>query len=457
MSVESVVYGPFRLHLDSGQLIRLDVPVGARLTDKECKVLSTIMSFQGEVAPYSAFEGTGKTEVNWYVHTIVKKLGSKVSPFRHIQNVRGEGYRFDLRPRDLNGRRVHIAASAGGSKNLEYAHDLIRTLVRGIMRLGAGFVVSAGGEPQVGAKGHHGNQTFDWTVLKAAQKLLNTTPWLGAGKRIVNVHADEIASSRLALWRSLLESGEIEHLILPQNPRVSDAVEEAQARFGDILIAMGGRLGVQMLAKRYRLQRKHVIPLDIDISRAGREFTAAQVLRAQALQEHCDGWFSLRQDCRHSPVSLLELTDTDGCKRGIKKVCSGILELLLELDPPYCLVIYASAEAESAQWVESVASPVLRQFGFRVVCAEANTVSIDLFKAAALTVVDLSGLDPHCLLQAGAALGAAVNYIWAVREDTSVPFDKPIFRRLQTGEIQKETNRFREYLTIYFSRRAVEA
>lgn len=461
MAVKNIIYGPFRLDLDSGQLFRLDVPVGEPLTGTERKVLSTIMSFKGEVAPFSEFAGTDKRPVVWYVHAIVKKLGTPSSPFRHIQNARGDGYRFDLQTRDLSGRRVHIAGSAGCIKNLQFAHQLTRALVSEIMRLGGGFVVSAGGEPQVGTKHQHADQTFDWTVLETAYRSLKTTRWFGAGKRIVNIHADDIATSRVPLWRSLLQSGEVEHFILPQNPRVGDAVEQAQARFGDILIAMGGRLGVQMLAKRYRLQRKHVVPLDIDIAnRSGREFVAAQALRAQVLQEHCDGWFSLRQECLKSPTALLELTCINDCKMDVEEACSRIIELLRELDPPYCVVILPSVPdtSESAQWCDVVAAPVLRQFGFRVFYAEARTLSNeDLFRSATLTVVDLTGLDPHCLLQAGAVLGASVNSIWTAREDTSVPFSKPIFKWSgQIAERQKDADRFRDYLTSYFTRRKVE-
>src|SRR6266851_4115820 len=193
MSLEAIIYGPFRLDVDSGQLFRLDVPVGEPLSDTELKVLSKIMAFKGEVAPFSEFEGPNKDAVNWYVHTIVGKLGTPSSPFRHIQNARGKGYRFDLQARDLTGRRVHIAGSAGNSKNLEYAHHITRALVSEIVQLGGGLVVSAGGDPQVGYR------IFDWTVLEAAYESLKTTRWFGPGKRIVNIHADAIANSRASL------------------------------------------------------------------------------------------------------------------------------------------------------------------------------------------------------------------------------------------------------------------
>src|SRR6266446_2807608 len=148
MIVEPIIYGPFRLDLDSGQLFRLDVPIGKPLTAAERKVLSTIMSFKGEVAPFSEFEAPDRPPIVWYVHAINEKLGTPSAPFRHIQNVRGDGYRFELQTRDLTGRRVHIAGSAGNSKNLEYAHQITRALVSEIMRLGGGLVVSAGGDPQ---------------------------------------------------------------------------------------------------------------------------------------------------------------------------------------------------------------------------------------------------------------------------------------------------------------------
>jgi len=223
---------------------------------------------------------------------------------------------------------------------------------------------------------------------------------------------------------------------------------------------MGGRGGVQMLAKRYRLQGNHVVPLDVDIaSRSGREFIAAQMLRAQALQEHCDGWFSLRQGCLQSPVALLELTGTNDCKTEVEEVCSRIIELLQELDPPRCVVIHPSLAdtPQSARWCDLVAAPVLRQFGFRVVSAEARTLSTEeSFRSAALTVVDLTGLDHHCLLQAGATIGAAANSIWTAQEDVPVPFSNPIFRWSTEGAQEKAADRFREYLTTYLTRRTAD-
>src|SRR5712692_7067157 len=105
MSLEAIIYGPFRLDLDSGQLFRLGVPVGVPLSDTERKFLSKIMASKGEVAPFSEFGGSSKDVLNWYVHTINGKLGTPSSPFRHIQNKRGEGYKFDLQARDLTGRR----------------------------------------------------------------------------------------------------------------------------------------------------------------------------------------------------------------------------------------------------------------------------------------------------------------------------------------------------------------
>jgi hypothetical protein len=122
-------------------------------------------------------------------------------------------------------------------------------------------------------------------------------------------------------------------------------------------------------------------------------------------------------------------------------------------------VIFSSAgdKSQSSLWCNAVATPVLQEFGFRVICSEARSVPTESFKAAALTVIDLTDLDPLCVLQAGAVIGAAVNFIWTARVDTSVPFSKPTFRwSPQTGEIQENADLFREYLTSYFSRRTAE-
>ncbi len=185
------------------------------------------------------------------------------------------------------------------------------------------------------------------------------------------------------------------------------------------------------------------------------------MLRAQALQEHCDGWFSLRQECLQSPAALLELTGTNDCTMDVQEVCSRTIELLQELDPPCCVVIHPSLAdtPQSARWCDLVAAPVLRQFGFRVVSAEARTLSTEeSFRSAALTVVDLTGLDHHCMLQAGAALGAAVNSIWTAQEGTSVPFSKPTFEwSAETAETQEnDADRFREYLTTYLTCRTAD-
>lgn len=118
MSMEPVAYGPFRLDLDTGQLFRFKVPIGQPLSDKERAVLRVIMEHRGAVARFSAFPGSSREDVNFYVHAIGNRIGQAFS--LHIQNVWGEGYRFELNVPDLTGRRVHIAGS--GNRNLEYAH-----------------------------------------------------------------------------------------------------------------------------------------------------------------------------------------------------------------------------------------------------------------------------------------------------------------------------------------------
>ena len=66
----------------------------------------------------------------------------------------------------LGGKRIHIAGSISPETSGDVAavgHEIVRSLVEGILRMGGGIVVGAGKEPRL-ESGQP--QLFDWTTME---------------------------------------------------------------------------------------------------------------------------------------------------------------------------------------------------------------------------------------------------------------------------------------------------
>jgi hypothetical protein len=110
---------------------------------------------------------------------------------------------------------------------------------------------------------------FDWLAWKTLKENLTLRPGSIPGPLAVAVqhhkNEDQIPSEYAALWDELRSSP----LVKIENAahwNMASKRMEAQARFGDILIALGGTEGVLYLANLYHDAGKPIIPLNLPLS-----------------------------------------------------------------------------------------------------------------------------------------------------------------------------------------------
>ena len=172
----------------------------------------------------------------------------------------------------LFGRRIHIAgsivedAAVAAAGDVEQARELIPALVKELVKRGANFVIPVDAEPVRKSDGLP--ICFDWLVWKTIKDCLALRPENVPGSLAVAVqhhkNEDQIPPEYIALWDELRASP----LVKIENAahwNMNSKRMEAQARFGDILVALGGTEGVLYLANLYHDAGKPIVPLNLPL------------------------------------------------------------------------------------------------------------------------------------------------------------------------------------------------
>jgi len=165
-------------------------------------------------------------------------------------------------------RSLEAPRQGVGQDLIVYSQKVVGQIVSGAAREGAGFVVTVGDEPLFTDK-----QTpliYDWNVLEIFNKvrISGESNWnLSNGPPIVAIgfpsFQDKIPENRKSTWQELIDNKMVELIRIRTGLNVGGILREYQVRFGDVLIALGGRPGVEHLATLYMLEHKPVVPLDL--------------------------------------------------------------------------------------------------------------------------------------------------------------------------------------------------
>ena len=170
----------------------------------------------------------------------------------------------------LFGQRIHIAgsivedAAVAAASDVEQARELVAALVKELVKRGANFVIPIDAEPVRKCGGLP--LCFDWLVWKTVKDNLALRPANVPGSLAIAVQhhksEDQIPADCAVLWDELRASP----LVKIENAahwNMNSKRMEAQARFGDILVALGGTEGVLYLANLYHDAGKPIIPLNL--------------------------------------------------------------------------------------------------------------------------------------------------------------------------------------------------
>lgn len=345
----------------------------------------------------------------------------------------------------LVGRRIHVAGSANPGTPAElvaYAHQLVRSLVRGAIKEGATLVVQAGPEPRL-APTNVGSPAmlFDWTILDEAMACLRSgtvQPSINGELLIIATSsekaADDMPDARRPLWEELLHSGAVRLECIRPGSRSAQAIRELQAREGNVLITIGGGAGVEDLATTYAMRRLPIIPLDAPIGASRGDGTVGGEGLARLALTRPRSFFRLGE--RGTESARLEGLSTRGGTIDPDVVASRTVRLLKDLARSQAFFVrLVNHEHPDFQSVESffrgVVGPVGKEFGYQRYQVGTNEPSnafinaevFDELHHSPLAIVDLTGERPNCFIELGYALRGQGKVIVTARKGTKLPFD----------------------------------
>lgn len=338
-------------------------------------------------------------------------------------------------PRPIR-RRLHLAGSIANGTDpslARYSHQLVGELAAAFAGRGASFVVPIDREPPLlSDDAASPSITFDWTVLDA------TWGVIGSGaEREPRIHAvvhqkslTQIPTERQALWNDVLGAvADARSSVVDVGDRNSGATRrEAQARLGDVLIAIGGSEGVRHLAELYREAGKPVVPLNLPIGKSD----GAGALAIEASSSPGE-YFEVRDGV--SATGLLAACDLRS-KPTIAKAVAAIVALVDAIRPPtaFCVRLLNPDVAvhEDVDWYfEKVVKPVVEERGFELLTIGVDPgrtpfLNVEIFERlhrSQLVICDYTGERPNCFLELGYALGRQLPSILTAKEGTPRPFD----------------------------------
>ena len=344
----------------------------------------------------------------------------------------------------LFGRRIHISGSVANdlllasTVDVETARELITILVRELVKRGANFVIPVDAEPT--RKGDGLPICFDWLVWKAVKDNIIHRPQNVPGPFVVAVQhhktEEQIPEDYLDLWDELRAS-QLLKIESAAYWNMNSKRMEAQARFGDVLIALGGDEGVLYLANLYHDAGKPIVPLNLPLcaeTKGARRLYAFGLASAQTSR-------------------LFQIADNGDAHDWINRISfprrqansdrvAALIDLLESLERPKAFAVrllnpdhedYVSVQ----DFFDVVAKPVLEdELGYRLIVIDGRQtydharIDQEIFAKlhrSSVVIADITGTRPNCFLELGYALGRGLPTIVTVREGASLPFDIATF------------------------------
>lgn len=339
----------------------------------------------------------------------------------------------------LFGRRIHISGSisteiaVASANEVQQAREFIAMLAKELLARGATFVIPVDAE-----RTRPGDQLpicFDWLVWETIEKNLSQRPGGAPDPLAIAVqhhkNEEQIPDQYKKLWDDLRGTDRVK-IENASHWNMASKRMEAQARWGDILVAIGGGEGVLFLAKLYHDAGKPVIPLNpklcrqdtgslrlfnygLSSARTGRLFQTNPPTDAH-------GWINrinfIRKDNRQRVVDVIGLLEA------LQAPMAFAIRLL---DPKH------EDFNDVQNYFDTVVQPVVEgELGFKFVVIDGNQalefsrIDQEIFAKlhrSSVVIADITGQRPNCLLELGYALGRALPTMVLGKEGIKHPFD----------------------------------
>lgn len=340
----------------------------------------------------------------------------------------------------LFGRRIHISGSVSNdaaiaiTADVVAARELIKAVTIELLTLGATFVAPIDAENVRSVDGQP--ICFDWLIWETIGNNLHRRPAEAGGPLVIAVqhhkNEDQVPAQFQSLWDKLRSSDLVKIESAAQwNMNIKRL--EIQARWGDILLVLGGTEGVQHLANLYHDAGRPVVPLNAPISPAAagarklfdfaRSGNNARRLFRTDGQLDAQGWinrinFPTRwaiPDRAREVIQLLE---------AIERPTAFAVRLLNPDHPDF---------KDVEDYFVGVVKPIVEdELGHKLVVVDGKQpfeyprVDQEIFEKlhrGALVVADVTGARPNCFIELGYALGRGLRTMVLARKGTEHPFD----------------------------------
>lgn len=365
----------------------------------------------------------------------------------------------------LFGRRIHIAGSIvddladAAADEVGRARELVAALVKALLKRGANFVVPVDAEPK--RKNDSLPICFDWLVWQAIRDNLASRPAGVSGPLAVAVQhhksEDKIPAEFEGLWDELRGNTSLVQIENAAHWNMNSKRMEAQARFGDVLVALGGTEGVLFLANLYHDAGKPVVPLNLAICP---ETTGARRIYALGLASHQSRrLFQVSEGDPHSWINRIRFP----ARQSTADRANELVELLEALERPRAFAVRLlnpdlPEYADVQNFFDVVVQPVIEdELGYRLVVIDGRQAYVharideEIFAKlhrSNVVIADLTGSRPNCFLELGYALGRGLPTMVTAKEGTSTPFDITTLSGLRwvtTGTAEDRRHAFRAH------------
>jgi hypothetical protein len=363
----------------------------------------------------------------------------------------------------LFGRRIHFAGSIAADPVVAAAEDvkqtrkLIAALARELVVLGATFVLPVDDE-----KFRADSQPicFDWLIWQTLHANLARRPARATHPLVVAVQhhktEDQIPSQFQRLWDDLRAS-DIVQIENVSHWNMASKRMEAQARFGDILITIGGSEGVLFLANLYHDAGKPVVPLNARVT--GPNEGSRRLFSLGLSSAKADRLFQATSLSAHSWMNRINFTT----RAALPEQVRGVISLLEALEPPraFAVRLLNPSHADFADvqnYFDTVVKPIVEgELGYRLVVIDGRQaydqprIDQEIFAKlhrSRVVFADITGARPNCFLELGYAFGRPLPAMVMVKEGSLTPFDIQTFAGLHwkvAGSVDERRRAFREH------------
>lgn len=232
---------------------------------------------------------------------------------------------------------------------------------------------------------------------------------------------------------------------------------EAQARWGDILLPIGGGEGVLFLANLYHDAGKPVVPLNSPI--CAQDTGARHLFKFGLSSTQAERLFQTTHLNPHAWVNRINFRLT----KPVAERVTEIINLLEALDLPKAFVVRLLNPAHEdfaavEDFFATVVQPIVEgELGYKLTVVDGRQpyeharIDQEIFAKlhrSRVVLADITGMRPNCFVELGYALGRGLPTMLMAKEGGEHPFDIYTLSGLRwktTGSLDERRRLFREH------------